>query len=372
MEVIEGFICIISHYEKIYEGLEKVIQAFKTIDEKLEQIKKAIELARSVSQNIRKLWEYINDFLRRKINLSIWRQMNVNTPEMSFTFPNDFIGNIRIDEEIVQGLKQKNFCYVLSSPQNVRGLILRKIEVTLNNISREPKYKLIIFQPGLFSNAHNQEEKLWYGKIINKINEDLALNCSTSEWIGSNQDIQNNPSLLFRKYIDERIVNNIQDRNLVLVINGVEEIFKPISFRTKFFSIIDYCYSQRNVDEKYNKINFLLFGSADPNMDGDAAIDAAMGINDSTESSITIGWLVNRDEILTPKVKIIKSKENQFWGSINVDKILSDIWVSTDGHPLLTQEIFQQLIRNKSIISVGQESKFVQEQVEHLVNSVMK
>lgn len=237
------------------------------------------------------------------------------------------------DAHLYKALKRGEFCYVLNSRQmgkssllvrtrhqlELEGFKCTSVDMTnigSENITPEQWYKGIAGE-------------LWSGfKLLGKIN--------LKAWWREQSDI----SLVHRLslFISEVLLVQFPTERLFIFIDEVDSI-KSLDFSVDdFFALIRFCYNQRAIDPKYNRITFGIFGVTTPS-------DL---IRDPLRTPFNIGTAIELhgftlDEVQPLARGLVETLQAKVLQG-NTNALLTEILAWTGGQPFLTQKLCQLVV----------------------------
>jgi hypothetical protein len=232
------------------------------------------------------------------------------------------------DVELYEGLKQGEFCYVLSCRQMGKSSLLVKTKHRLQkegfkcatidmtnigceNITPEQWYKGII-------------SDLWLGfKLLGKVN--------LKAWWPEQSDIS--LSLKLSRFISEILLTQFPEDKLFIFIDEIDSILSLDFAVDDFFSLIRYCYNQRAINQEYNRITFVISGVATPS-------DLIAYTNHNTP--FNIGKAINLNGFTFEEAKHIAQGLEII--SDYPQQILKEILAWTGGQPFLTQKLCRLIV----------------------------
>lgn len=310
----------------------------------------------------------LDDFTFRKNEISsdqipVTLKLNEGLKEADYpvTATNDSSNSIMpIEQEIYEALKRREFCYVLSSPVEDRDNLLKKIQDYLkaNNIY------FAVIKHGKIDNQREAEKfswegrGQWYMKVAEILQKDFQLEYPAKDWWAKKKDeVVNQDKPLLTEYLEKQLLT-WNKNNLVIILDEIETMFDKLIFKEEIFFIIRYCYENRQINENYKRLTFLMIGAA---------------ISDNYKykyhKPITVGWRIDLNNPSQRQVQPIVQELDGKFRDRNSKKLLSRIWEWTNGHPVLTQKLFQLVLTDDSDIPEGQEAevKYVDNLVQNII-----
>lgn len=133
------------------------------------------------------------------------------------------------------------------------------------------------------------------------------------------------------KFISDILLVQIPER-LVVFIDEVDSILSLDFPVDDFFALIRFCYNQRAIDPKYQRITFALFGVATPS-------DL---IQDKKRTPFNLGRAIELQDLSLEQVQPLAKGllvEEIAGESVQVPVILKEILAWTGGQPFLTQKL---------------------------------
>lgn len=265
-----------------------------------------------------------------------------------------------IEQEIYEALKRREFCYVLNSPVEDRDNLLKKIQDYL----KANDIYFAVIKHGKIDNQRESEKfswegrGQWYMKVAEILQKDFQLEYSAKDWWAKKKDeVVNQDKPLLMEYLEKQLLT-WNNKNLVIILDEIETMFDELIFREEIFFIIRYCYENRRINENYKRLTFLMLGAAIPD-----------GYEYKYHKSIIGGWRTNLNNPSQPQVQPIVQKLEGKFRDIDPKVLLSRIWEWTNGHPVLTQKLFQLVLTDDSDIPEGQEAevKYVDNLVQNII-----
>lgn len=251
------------------------------------------------------------------------------------------------DEDLYEGLKAREFCYVLGARQLGRSSLRVR---TMQRLQAEGIICAVIDLTAIGGRDITQEQ--WYAGIIYRIIRSLNLNKTfdLKTWLSSHSFLS--PVERLSRFIEEVLLAEIL-QPIVIFIDEIDSIFS-LNFSTDdFFSFIHDCYNQRVDKPEYQRLTFAVLGVATP----------SELIRDKKRTPFNIGRAVElhgfKLQEVSPLAKELEEKAS------NPQAVLREVLVWTGGQPFLTQKLCQLVRNSESFIPTDKEA----ERVEQLVRT---
>ncbi|RCJ30126.1 hypothetical protein A6769_34445 [Nostoc punctiforme NIES-2108] len=247
------------------------------------------------------------------------------------------------DQDIYEGLKNREFCYVLNSRQMGKSSLRVQAMKTL---SREG-IKCASVDIGKLGNSTTPEK--WYGGFISELwrGFDLLTEVNEYDWWHRHEHLS--PILRISRFIEDILLIKFSE-NIVIFIDEIDSILK-VSFKDDFFTFIRTCYNQRVDRPEYERLTFCLLGVATP----------SSLIQDKTRTPFNIGRAIELTgfTLSEAKLSLVKGLEETVE---NPEGVLEEVLKWTGGQPFLTQKLCQ-LIAKKADSKVPNIQQLVQKYI---------
>ena len=250
------------------------------------------------------------------------------------------------DEDLYQGLKAGEFCYILSSRQVGKSSLRVR---TMQRLQEEGISCVAIDITSIGTGDVTLEQ--WYAGIIDSITSELDLyeHFDLEEW-------WTNLSLLsyvqrFARFIDEILLKFVSEP-IVIFVDEIDSILSLPFNIDDFFTVIRDCYNHRADKPDYRRLTFTLIGVASP----------ANLIQDKRRTPFNIGRGINlasfQLEESQPLLPGLLPKTDQ------PQILLQSILEWTGGQPFLTQKLCKLVSTASTPIPIGQETNWLQALVQ--------
>jgi GAF domain-containing protein len=229
------------------------------------------------------------------------------------------------DDELYEGLKAGQFCYVLNSRQtgksSLRVQVMRKLEAEGNACA--------VIDLSMDGTQHVTLDQ-WYANMLRSLVNDFNLEIDLRTWLRDRDMLS--PLRRLSEFIEGVLLAQV-DRNIVIFIDEIDSVLS-LKFPTDdFFAFIRGCYNQRVDKLAYQHLTFTLLGVATPS-------DL---IQDKKRTPFNIGQAIALNGFqfheAQPLVQGLVGKVS------NPQAVLKEVLKWTGGQPFLTQKLCQ-LVRN--------------------------
>jgi AAA-like domain len=256
------------------------------------------------------------------------------------------------DQELYEGLRAGELCYVLNSRQmgktslrvqtmrrlQVEGIACVAIDMTaIGGLDLTPEY----FYAGII-------DSLAYGL-------NLSENFDLDSWWSKNNLLS--PVQRLAKFLEDILLTYISQK-IVIFIDEVDSVLS-LNFSTDdFFALIRDCYNRRADKPEYERLTFALIGVANPS-------DL---IHDNTRTPFNIGRAIDLRGFQLHEVQSLAS--GLITKAENSQAVLQEILNWTGGQPFLTQKICRLIQDNDTLILEGNESNYISSLVKaHIIDN---
>ncbi|BAT56986.1 WD-repeat protein (plasmid) [Nostoc sp. NIES-3756] len=230
------------------------------------------------------------------------------------------------DQDIYEGLKNREFCYVLNSRQMGKSSLRVQAMKTL---SREG-VKCASVDIGKLGNSTTPDK--WYGGFISELWRGFSLLTEVNEYDWWHRHEHLSPILRISRFIEDILLIKFSE-NIVIFIDEIDSILK-VSFKDDFFTFIRTCYNQRVDRPEYERLTFCLLGVATP----------SSLIQDKTRTPFNVGRAIELTgfTLSEAKLSLVKGLEETVE---NPEGVLEEVLKWTGGQPFLTQKLCQLIAK---------------------------
>ena len=245
------------------------------------------------------------------------------------------------DEELYQGTKAGDFCYVLNSRQMGKSSL--RVQV-MQRLQTEGFACASIDITQLGSQEVSPDQ--WYGSLIRQLAKSFGLTQTFNlrTWIRERDYLT--PIQRLGEFVEEILLQEICEP-IIIFVDEIDSIIS-LSFPTDdFFAFIRACYNQRVDKPSYNRLTIVLIGTGTP----------SGLIQDKSRTPFNIGRAIKLEGFKAHEVHPLASglsvKTN------NPHGVLQAILKWTSGQPFLTQKICGLALTIPGDIPLGEETQWI-------------
>ncbi|HEY9624789.1 MAG TPA: ATPase, T2SS/T4P/T4SS family [Crinalium sp.] len=255
------------------------------------------------------------------------------------------------DQDLYDGLKAGEFCYVLNSRQMGKSSLRVR---TMQRLQAEGIACAVIDLTAIGSQQITAEQ--WYAGITRNLVSSFALadNFNLRNW-WRERDLL--PSVQRLSEFLETVLLVEISQPVVIFIDEIDSVLH-LEFKDDFFAFIRACYNRRTEKEVYQRLTFALLGVATP-------YDL---IHDKNRTPFNIGRAVHLTGFqffeVQPLIQGLAKQANE------PSAVLEAILTWTAGQPFLTQKLCQLVLKSSHIIPAGAEAIWLERLVRlHIIEN---
>jgi WD40 repeat protein len=230
----------------------------------------------------------------------------------------------RADEELYQGVLAGEYCTVLTTRQMGKSSLMAR---TAARLREKGTGCATVDLQGKGNKTTTPEQ--WYYGVAKQIADGLELPGEWTAWW--KQQDQLPPAQRLTDFFADIVLKHIAGPVVVFVDEVDWTIDLPYS--DEFFAAIRSCYNRRATDAPFNRLTFVLLGSASP----------AQLIKSATRTPFNIGRGIELTDFTSEETSQLAAPLGE-----DGDETLARILYWTDGHPYLTQMLCAKIAERDS------------------------
>ncbi|NEQ77808.1 MAG: hypothetical protein F6K23_35210 [Okeania sp. SIO2C9] len=255
----------------------------------------------------------------------------------------------KADEDLYQGLKNGEFCYVLNSRQMGKSSLRVK---TMQRLQQENVacVSIDMTEIGIYDITPSE----WYASIIDTILTALNLedDFDLEEFWEDNSQLSNIKR--FSKFISQNLLPSICQQ-IVIFIDEIDSTLSLPFNIDDFFAVVRDCYNKRADNSDYQKLTFAMIGVATP----------ADLIKDKKRTPFNIGRAIKLTGFQLAEVEPLA--KGLVEKTANINKLMDAVLDWTGGQPFLTQKVCKLISNSAEIVPDGQEAEWVANLLRHRI-----
>ena len=226
------------------------------------------------------------------------------------------------DQDLYEGIKAGEFCYVLNSRQ------MGKSSLRVQTMQRLKVEGFACASIDITKIGSKVTSEQWYGGVISDLlrSFNLLRTVDFRSWWHERELLS--PVQRLSEFIESVLLHSIA-QNIVIFVDEIDSVLSFPFPLDDFFALIRACYNQRVDQPEYNRLTFVLLGVAMPS-------DL---IQDKNRTPFNIGRAIALNGFTLDEVQPLAQG---FAGKTsNPQAILQDVLAWTGGQPFLTQKVCQ-------------------------------
>ena len=253
------------------------------------------------------------------------------------------------DNDLYQGLKNGDFCYVLNSRQMGKSSLRVK---TIKRLQQENIACISIDMTEIGTSDITPSE--WYASIIDTILTGLNLDddFDIEELWEDNSQLSNVKR--FSKFIGEILLPSIYEK-IVIFIDEIDSTLSLPFNIDDFFAVVRDCYNKRADNSDYQRLTFAMIGVATP----------ADLIKEKKRTPFNIGRAIELTGFRLAEVSPLAQGLVEKTADIN--KLMEAVLDWTGGQPFLTQKVCKLISNSPENVPDGQEAEWVADLVRQRI-----
>ena len=250
------------------------------------------------------------------------------------------------DDQLYQGLKAREFCYVLNSRQMGKSSL--RVQV-MKRLQAEGVACAFIDITQLGSQGISPKQ--WYGSLVRILTKefDLTNQFNLRTWIRERGDLT--PIQILGEFVEEVVLVQVQNP-IVIFVDEIDSILS-LDFPTDdFFAFIRACYNKRVDKSEYQRLTIVPIGVATP----------STLIQDKSRTPFNIGRGIELKGFQLDEVHPLA--EGLTAKTSNPQAVLQTILGWSGGQPFLTQKICKLALATSDPIPLGGEAEWIDNLVQ--------
>ena len=250
------------------------------------------------------------------------------------------------DQELYEGLKQGEFCYVLNSRQMGKSSLRVRVMQQL----QQEGFTCVSIDLSVISAKAIEPENWYFGLtdiLVSRLN--LARSFDLNNWWDKHHLFS--AAQRFCKFIEEVLLKS-SPRKIIILIDEIDNLLSLNFDVEDFFAIIRQCYNRRAEQSDYRQLTFALMGVA----------TAAELIQDEQRTPFNIGRAIQLNSFQLEEVQPLAA--GLATKAHNPQTVLKAIMSWTRGQPFLTQKVCQLVQSNDYTILEGEEFAYIEALVQ--------
>ncbi|WP_155747586.1 AAA-like domain-containing protein [Scytonema sp. UIC 10036] len=247
------------------------------------------------------------------------------------------------DRYLYKALKRGEFCYILNTRQMGKSSLMVRM---MDRLQTEGFACAAIDITRL--GVEDVTPVQWYKGLAVELwqNFDLLGKVNLKAWWNEQQDLS--PVQCLSRFIEEILLSQVQSEQIFIFLDEIDTVLGLNFPVNDFFALIRFCYNQRSINPKYQKLTFALFGVATPS-------DL---LTDPQRTPFNIGQAIQlngfQEHEAQPLLQGLTEKVS------NPQVLLKELLAWTNGQPFLTQKICKLIRYSSCSVPSNQEAEWIE------------
>jgi hypothetical protein len=228
------------------------------------------------------------------------------------------------DEELYRLINAGEFCYILTSRQMGKSSLMAR---TAERLRAEKKAHIAIVDLSLIGTEQEKKSAArWYNGICRRICRELYMNADMGSWWRNREDL---PAVqrLSEFFSDVILAETANTKRPVVIFADEIDTTISLPYADDFFAAIRACYSARANDYEFDRLNFVLLGSASPS-------DLIANVK---RTPFNIGHPIDLTDFTFDEARPLLTGLGP--NSAQGERLLRRVLYWTGGHPYMTQRL---------------------------------
>ncbi|MBD2449517.1 AAA-like domain-containing protein [Nostoc sp. FACHB-152] len=251
------------------------------------------------------------------------------------------------DRHLYKALKLGEFCYILNARQMGKSSLM----VRMMHYLQQQGYSCAAIDMTRIG-SENITPAQWYKGLIVELWQsfDLPGLVNLKAWWNEQKDLS--PIQCLSRFIEDILIERVESKKFFIFIDEIDSVLGLNFPVNDFFALIRFCYNQRSLNPKYQRLTFALFGVATPS-------DL---ISDYKRTPFNIGQAIQlegfREHEAQPLLQGLADKVS------NPQVVLKEVLAWTSGQPFLTQKLCKFIRSFPSPIPTNHEVEWIENLVQ--------
>jgi PAS domain S-box-containing protein len=247
------------------------------------------------------------------------------------------------DRHLYKALKLGEFCYILNARQMGKSSLM----VRMMHYLQQQGYRCAAIDMTRIG-SENITPAQWYKGLIVELWQSFDLQglVNLKAWWNEQKDLS--PIQCLSRFIEDILIERVESQKFFIFIDEIDSVLGLNFPVNDFFALIRFCYNQRSLNPKYQRLTVALFGVATPS-------DL---ISDYKRTPFNIGQAIQlegfREHEAQPLLQGLADKVS------NPQVVLKEVLAWTSGQPFLTQKLCKFIRSFPSPIPTNREAEWIE------------